>query len=91
MSNESALPRYEGAHQAEYFKDYFSKAYTTFGKRKIFVNEFAPTSGDVQANAEFIKEVVKWMDGVDYIVGELSSPELHFSPPRQTQLCQQAR
>merc|ERR1712098_782463 len=47
---------FEGAHQIEYFKTFLEDAYTTFGQRKIFLTEFATTSGDAAQSAQFMTD-----------------------------------
>ena len=66
-----SLHWYEGAHQIEYFKKYFTDAHNNpaFQKLPIYVTEFAPTAGTPQEKATFIREAVAWMNRQDFILG----------------------
>lgn len=71
-----ALHWYEGAHQIEYFKQYFTDAWNkpAYQKLPIYVNEFGPTSGTIEEKAAFVKLAVEWMDQQSFIVGYAVSP-----------------
>ncbi|KAK9893808.1 glycoside hydrolase family 128 protein [Cystobasidium minutum MCA 4210] len=66
-----SLHWYEGAHQIEYFKKYFTDAHNNpaFHGLPIYVTEFAPTTGTMQEKANFVREAVAWMNKQDYILG----------------------
>lgn len=71
-----ALHWYEGAHQIEYFKQYFTDAWNkpAYHKLPIYVNEFGPTSGTIEEKAAFVKAAVEWMDQQGFIIGYAVGP-----------------
>lgn len=81
MIDAISLHWYEGAHQIEYFKKYFTDAYNNpaLGKLPVYVTEFAPTSGTPEEKAVFVREAVQWMNQQDFVLGYAVSAVLLLS------------
>lgn len=60
---------YEGAHQIEYFKKYYSDAHTAHDNADIWIGEFNPTAGSDAEKAQFYKDAMTWMDSQPWIKG----------------------
>jgi hypothetical protein len=66
------LAGYEGAHQIEYFKQYFTDAHNNaaYGNSDIWVGEFKATTGTDAEKEKFYQDATTWMDSQPFIKGQ---------------------
>ncbi|KAF2835697.1 glycoside hydrolase family 128 protein, partial [Patellaria atrata CBS 101060] len=57
---------YNSVNNVQYFKDHVTKAHTMSGK-PVWVTEFGTTDGSPEQIAEFLREVMEWMDAQDFV------------------------
>ncbi|OCL09221.1 glycoside hydrolase family 128 protein [Glonium stellatum] len=58
---------YDSPSNVAYFKSHVQDAYAAGGNRPVWITEFAPTSGTDAQKQGFLKQVLPWLDSLDYV------------------------